>query len=92
MIGALSRFAGARARLVAGAAGASGLLVAMGDMTKPSECLLGFGGPKPDWDKIRSEIIALCDDDNAPNPSVDGAGGARRAIELGPCIEPTLTR
>ena len=61
-----------RSAALAGAAGAT-LYAAS---AQPAECLLGFGGAKPDWDKIKKEIVALCDDEGAPNPSKDGASGS----------------
>jgi len=56
---------------LAAATAAGGVAVAL--QASPSQCLLGFGGDKPDWDKLKADITALCDDESAANPSVDAA-------------------
>jgi len=57
--------------------------------TPASDCLFGMGGPKADWTKIKAEIVALCDDEGAPNPSVDGASGS---LGGGGYVAPMLVR
>merc|ERR1719473_2299998 len=78
-----------RVRTAALAGAASGAtLFAMG-ADRSAECLLGFGGAKADWDKIKKEIVALCDDEGAPNPSVDKASGSMGG---GGYVAPMLVR
>jgi len=58
-------------------------------LTSPSQCLLGFGSDKPDWEKIKYDLVALCDDESAPNPSADAAGGSMGG---GGYVAPMLVR
>ena len=55
----------------------------------PAHCLLGFGGPSADWAKLKADIVALCDDESNPNPSVDAADGSMGG---GGYIAPMLVR
>lgn len=83
----LGRLARALPRLrVAAVATASGATVLYA--SSPTQCLFG-AGPKADWDKIKAEIIALCDDDGAANPSVDNAPGS---LGGGGYVAPMLVR
>ena len=76
-------------RRVAAAGVAGATAVAFQVSESPSQCLLGFGGGKPDWEKLRADLVALCDDESAPNPSVDNAGGSMGG---GGCVAPMLVR
>lgn len=82
----LTRIAPRLRMAAAGLATGSALVTLQQD---PASCLLGFGGPKADWDKIKADLEALCDDDKAPNPSVDGAGGS---LGGGGYVAPMLVR
>ena len=64
-----------RAAALAGAGAGATLFAANYDGS--AQCLFGFGGgAKPDWDKIKKEIMDLCEDEGAPNPSKDNASGS----------------
>ena len=76
-------------RRVAAAGVAGATAVAFQVSESPSQCLLGFGGGKPDWEKLRADLVALCDDESAPNPSVDNAGGSMGG---GGYVAPMLVR
>lgn len=56
---------------------------------QPAQCLLGFGGPKADWPKIKKQIEDMMDDAGSPNPSVDGAQGS---LGGGGYVGPMLVR
>jgi catalase (peroxidase I) len=77
-------------RVGAAVAGSTFATAVAGLQAPPAaECLFGLGGDKPDWTKLKKEIIALCDDEGAPNPSVDGAAGS---LGGGGYVGPMLVR
>lgn len=87
MINAMRRLATPRLRMAALTATGGGF-VAYSSTTAPSDCLFGSGS-KADWTKIEKELIELCDDEGAPNPSVDGASGS---LGGGGYVGPMLVR
>ena len=87
-----SRLSSARALLrpALGAAGLSGVFALTSyDQPQPAHCLLGFGSSAADWTKIKEALVELCDDESAPNPSVDNASGS---LGGGGYVAPMLVR
>lgn len=73
------------------AASIAGTVVVLSSHNAPSECLSQYfsSTPKADWAKIKTELEALMDDESAPNPSVDNAGGS---LGGGGYVAPMLVR
>jgi len=57
--------------------------------SQPADCLFGMGGGKVDWAQLKEDLVSLCDDESAPNPSVDGASGS---LGGGGYVAPMLVR
>ena len=70
----IARAGPAGSRLAAAGLATGGVAVALSSSASPTQCL--FGGAKPDWTKIKKELVDLLDDESAPNPSVDAADGS----------------
>jgi len=86
MFGVFSRLA---PRLRTLAAGGAATAIVASSTNSTADCLFGFGGPTADWGKIKNEIVALCDDEGAANPSVDNAPGS---LGGGGYVGPMLVR
>ena len=85
MLGAALRV-GLRLRAgVAGAAAASGVALYAHSQLHLTECRASG----PDWYKVKKQIVDLCDDESALNPSVDGAAGSKGG---GGYVGPMLVR
>ena len=83
MFGVFSRLA---PRLRTLAAGGAATAIVASSTNSTADCLFGFGGPTADWGKIKNEIVALCDDEGAANPSVDNAPGSLGGGYVGPML------
>jgi len=86
MFGVFSRLA---PRLRTLAAGGAATAIVASSTNSTADCLFGFGGPTADWGKIKNEIVALCDDEGAANPSGDNAPGS---LGGGGYVGPMLVR